>query len=432
MLRGAMRIGGGLWTQLRAGSVFVKIGEQIIEYAADVVAWTEDRFILTEPTGTNLVPWSKKFITAGYPIGANTTYTDSGGIKYAGGGSVLVSGLYNVITVASTASESFTVSALVESDTYPQTFRLKNTHGAVQDNFSPDITIAGPGRHSFTVTNSANPGSGSQIAGIIPGTTNGPFDIRASIQLEKTAYQSSIMPTDGAPATRAAVEEAGTLRELTASEVGLLRGVASGVTLESGSLTISDHYEITATTADYFGAGLVVGDRFTATSALALSTVNSVQIVAPIRTQVSTAKLSAAAWNTVLAANETTGVLSTIAGIDSVLRLKNDGGTGGKLESDDGTNVAEYDLDWAANTEYAIKIRYGDENDMIDAGVLPAGRYFQIGVDDGGGVVWGAAQDSTGHVIVDVDGEGKAYLYLSWNIPRYSIQIEPPTIKALP
>ena len=48
---------------------------------------------------------------------------------------------------------------------------------------------------------------------------------------------------------------------------------------DSGVLTVDRHYEVIATTVDYFGSGVEVGDRFTATSALALSGTNSVQAV---------------------------------------------------------------------------------------------------------------------------------------------------------
>lgn len=105
-------------------------------------------------------------------------------------------------------------------------------------------------------------------------------------QLTETKYQMPTIPSsaDGPVTITSSAADSGTnglqfpLYDETEQPY---TGKSSGITLETGSLTVGNAYEIIATTADYFGAGLVAGDRFTATSALTLSASNSVQAVLP-------------------------------------------------------------------------------------------------------------------------------------------------------
>jgi len=432
ILNGARTI-GKRWTQRRDGSVSVKIGDRLVEYAADVVAWVGD-FILTEPSYTN------KVLCDGIPQGSvdgivtlNSISSEPVIVEKYGAEWYLVE-----ITSFNSGSAVFQINGLV-GNTNAHSWAIEGftedlITGEIQAylNFIPTDFVKFGSTISAIGNSSVTPSDNTRLLRVRTESANvgAKLYFRLPRLIESKTLPISVIPSSRLGATTLAATTQ-TRKEMTPVELDLTRGKSSGAILETGTLSIDDHYEIIATTADYFGVGLVAGDRFTASSTLALSVANSVQLVDPIRTQISSGMINAAAWNTILASNETTNVLSTIAGIDSVLLLKNDGGTGGKLLSDDGTNVAEYDLDWAANTEYSFKIRYGDENDMIDAGVLPGGRYFQIGVDDGGGIVWGAAQDSTGHIIVDVDGEGKAWVYLSWDVSPFSKQIKPLLIEAL-
>ncbi len=58
-------------------------------------------------------------------------------------------------------------------------------------------------------------------------------------------------------------------------------GEARGILEDSGTTTISIRYEIITTTTDYFGTGLVIGDRFIASSSVTLSVSNSVREASP-------------------------------------------------------------------------------------------------------------------------------------------------------
>jgi hypothetical protein len=108
------------------------------------------------------------------------------------------------VLVGGTASKTFTFSVWA---TGSGTMKLKNTHGGVMDNFSPEIVLTStPTRYSFTVTNSSNAGNGLQIIDILcnggEGTTAAFVDYWG-LQLED-GFLSSIIPTGDAPVTRSA------------------------------------------------------------------------------------------------------------------------------------------------------------------------------------------------------------------------------------
>ena len=83
---------------------------------------------------------------------------------------------------------------------------MKNTHGAVIDNFSPDLVATSElVRHYFAVSNSASAGNGTQIVGIKNDSTDSVYDIEVSgFQLEEGKVPTSPIKTTSASATRAA------------------------------------------------------------------------------------------------------------------------------------------------------------------------------------------------------------------------------------
>lgn len=128
--------------------------------------------------------------------GTGVSVTGSNKIVYNGTG-VITKGIDQQPTIAGgTASKIFTVVALVSADTYPQTFRLKNTHGGVVDNFSPDKTIYKPEKVYLRVVNAATAGTGLQIGGIAPSTTNSPFEIYMEMNLAEANFIYPYSPND--------------------------------------------------------------------------------------------------------------------------------------------------------------------------------------------------------------------------------------------
>lgn len=415
------------WFQTRDGAVYVEIGGVFVKYLKYAVAWTEDKFILTEPTGTNIIPYSDDI----------SQWMDAGGKTITG----YTSGIYgDMVPVYEFDNHAFGVSLtipLVESTA--SVYIKANQNGTLG---LRDPGSGSPGTYTnINVTTEWKRFETTAIPIItvftflIEGRINQGFlnpGLEISIaagQYESTSFVTSPIPTDGAPATRATVEEAGTKRELTANELGLWRGFASGITLETGTLTITGHYEIIATTADYFGAGLVVGDRFTAASALALSASNSVQLVDPIRMQVDTQWVPGADWDYIPPIGQFVNILSLRKASSDLLYGFMSGTTGGSIRSYTGTGAyPQLRIDWQSNTLYSLSVRCGNENDMLQPNGDPltglaTGNWFQIGVDG----VWGTPSVFTGHWPVDIDVDGKAWVYLSYNIPAFSIQIKPPT-----
>ena len=108
-------------------------------------------------------PWITQVL-----VGVNAT-----NVTYSGsqGGSPF---LQQTIPLAN-QSIKFTVGVLVSGT---GSFRLKSTQGNVIDNFSADIVATGtPTLHEFSVVNTSAAGSGAQLIGIIPSTSNGAFDL---------------------------------------------------------------------------------------------------------------------------------------------------------------------------------------------------------------------------------------------------------------
>jgi hypothetical protein len=72
-----------------------------------------------------------------------------------------------VLISGGTALKSFTVAAVVSVSSGTLSFSLKNTHGGVKDNFSPNKTATTtPNLFAFTVTNGSAPGGGNQLFGV--------------------------------------------------------------------------------------------------------------------------------------------------------------------------------------------------------------------------------------------------------------------------
>lgn len=105
-----------------------------------------------------------------------------------------------------TASKSFVGSVWVRAQTGTGTFRIKNTHGGVIDNYSSDLTATTDWqRFSYSVTNGAGAGTGSQVMGVQAGAGGAAVTLLAwGAQLEEGTPATSYIPTTSSAATRAA------------------------------------------------------------------------------------------------------------------------------------------------------------------------------------------------------------------------------------
>lgn len=117
------------------------------------------------------------------------------------------SGVQQVITTPNgTASKSFTAAALISCASGTVAFRFKNTHGAVLDNFSSDLTAtATPTVYVFTVTNGSSAGDGKQIFGVVnssAGVAGGVLKIHASMLIEGSFTAQQIIDRGGIPSTQ--------------------------------------------------------------------------------------------------------------------------------------------------------------------------------------------------------------------------------------
>ncbi len=215
-------------------------------------------------------------------------------------------------------------------------------------------------------------------------------------QLEASKYRTSRIIADPPPTDRAATTFSGcALTPPGGVAIGkpplpdfvteLLNGVL-GANQTTGSTVIGTIYEITATTADYFGAGLVVGDRFEASSSVALSASNAVKEVTPIRTEISLRWYPWLNWDDIADPSNIL-ILSSSGNITWARRSAGNG----TINTTDGATFVAVVLNWQKNTAYDLRIRCGiksaTENDMLNpSGTGPAtgladGLWFQIGVN---------------------------------------------------
>jgi len=167
-----------------------------------------DRGLLVEEARTNLVPrsspgtgWTASAATI-TPAAANGPDGSLTASRVQLGTTVDIS----TAVPGGTANKTITVSAFVRAVSANATFRLKNTHGAIADNFSPDrIATSDWQRFTFTVTNNASAGNGNQIVGLVNNVGGTGADIYVwGFQVEEGSFATSPIITTGAAATRGA------------------------------------------------------------------------------------------------------------------------------------------------------------------------------------------------------------------------------------
>ena len=145
--------------------------------------------------------WSKIGMTATANAGVSPDGTTTASrIVYDGAGNPAVSTTQNVADNAPGSNQTIVVSAWLKSfGGSNQSLRLKNTHGGVLDNFSPDLTVTNQWqRFTFSVTNGAGVGT-SQLFGLSPETGNAAFDVLAwGAQLNVGALQPYYPTTSAA------------------------------------------------------------------------------------------------------------------------------------------------------------------------------------------------------------------------------------------
>lgn len=171
--------------------------------------------MLIEEASTNIATYSEDITNADWEKGsAITTFT--GNYSTAPDGTTTADRVVSSASVASgrvqltptisggTASKTFSFSFYVKSNSGTQTFRLKNTHGNVLDNFSNDFTATSEWqRFELIVTNSASSGNGEQIVGIVNDSSGNAYDVSVwGAQLEEKSFATSYIKTTSASVTR--------------------------------------------------------------------------------------------------------------------------------------------------------------------------------------------------------------------------------------
>lgn len=162
----------------------------------------------------------------------------------------------------------------------------------------------------------------------------------------------------------------------------------------------------------------------------------SIQKVSPIRTEISTQWVPGADWDVGLGSDTVQNIISVSKATTSILYFQT---IASVLiwKAWDGVNAsAKFFLEFQANTAYNIKIRCGNETDMLQPNGDPLtglaiGNWFQIGVDG----VWGTPSVFTDQWPIDIDENGDAWIYLAYSSdgsgPSFPMQITPPVIRSL-
>ncbi len=175
-------------------------------------------------------------------------------------------------------------------------------------------------------------------------------------------------------------------------EYNLLNGSPDGIVLDSGSSVSGEHYVIETTTVDYFGAGLVSGDRFEETTPALLSVANSLQKINNIRTKIDTHMVFDCDWDC-LEISQRLHPLALANDLIGILRVNL---TDILLYSKDGISTpVETSFKWSADLEYSFMVIAGIDSDMLNVsgtgpatGLVPGDKYFQIGHSEVGSSVW--------------------------------------------
>lgn len=104
-----------------------------------------------------------------------------------------------------TASKTFTAAAVISCPSGTQQFRLKNTHGAVSDNFSSNFTATTtPTLFVYAVTNGSNQGNNAQIFGVVNSTAGaggGVVTVHSTLMIEGSFTAQQIIDRGGIPLT---------------------------------------------------------------------------------------------------------------------------------------------------------------------------------------------------------------------------------------
>lgn len=103
------------------------------------------------------------------------------------------------------ASKTFTAAAVISCPSGTRQFRLKNTHGAVIDNFSSNFTATTtPTLFVYTVTNGSAQGNGWQIFGVVNSTAGaggGVVTVHSALMIEGSFTAQQIIDRGGIPLT---------------------------------------------------------------------------------------------------------------------------------------------------------------------------------------------------------------------------------------
>jgi hypothetical protein len=186
----------------------VSVKELMGNHAVQATLAQRPTYGINPITGTrNLLTYTEQFDNAAW---AKTSLTVSGNqVSYVGGLGGVKECAQLVAILGGTANKTLTAYVTVSGS---GTFRLKNTHSAVLDNFSANITATStPQTVTLTVTNGASAGNGLQAISVINSTGDAAFNLTVhQFQLEAsataTAYQKVVSQYE---VTQAGVQSAG-------------------------------------------------------------------------------------------------------------------------------------------------------------------------------------------------------------------------------